>query len=607
MALTEVPALLVLTRRGLSTARLIQGALPGSEVCGLAGRVDEAERVFTGVAAEARRLFRASRPIIGLCAAGILIRALAPMLRDKGTEPPILAVAEDGSAVVPLLGGHGGANALARQIADRLGVVPTITTATDRRFDVALDDPPPGWTLANPEHFKAFAAAMLQETSVRLEGEAAWLRASELPVSARGTLTIRVTEKASSGSEQVLIYHPAVLALGVGCERGTAEEELCTLVRETLAEGGLAPAAVAAVYSVDVKADERAVHAVAEMLGVPARFFGAERLEAETPRLAYPSDVVFREVGCHGVAEASALAAAGADGRLIVAKQRSQRATCAVAQSARVIAAGTTGRPRGSLNVVGIGPGPALWRSPESDQAVRCCTDLVAYRAYVDLLGALCEGKQVHAYRSGEEEARARAALELAGAGRRVALVSSGDPGVYAMAALVFELLEREARPDWLRIAIAVVPGISAMQAAAARVGAPLGHDFCAISLSDLLTPWSQIEERLRAAARGDFAVALYNPASSRRRWQLEAACSILREQRPASTPVVVARNVGREDEAVHVTRLEALPAERVDMLTIVLVGSSATRRISRAGGGCWVYTPRGYATHGQGNSGAAA
>ncbi len=177
-----------------------------------------------------------------------------------------------------------------------------------------------------------------------------------------------------------------------------------------------------------------------------------------------------------------------------------------------------------------------------------------------------------------------------------MALISSGDAGIYAMATLVFELIERGGRADWARIEIEGVPGVSAMQAAAARAGAPLGHDFCAISLSDLLTPWSAIERRLKAAAEADFVVALYNPVSLRRRHQLAAARAILLQARPPETPVVLGRNLGRPEESLRVTTLAALDPEAVDMLTVVLIGASTTRRVARPDGGDWVYTPRGYA-----------
>ena len=382
----------------------------------------------------------------------------------------------------------------------------------------------------------------------------------------------------------------------MGCERGADPGEVLTLARETLAARNFAEGAVAAVVSLDLKADEPAVHAVAEALGVPARFFPAARLERETPRLAKPSELVFREVGCHGVAEGAALAAAGPGGELIVAKAKSARATCAIARASEPVDARVIGQGRGALAVVGLGPGDAAWRAPEAEATIRAATDLVGYQLYLDLLGPLTEGKALHPYALGEEEARVRAAFELAAAGRTVALVCSGDPGIYAMAALVFELLDREPRPEWRRPEITVVPGISALQAAAARSGAPLGHDFCAISLSDLLTPWAAIEKRLRAAAEGDFVVALYNPVSRRRTTQLVRAVEILRRERPAETPVVLARNLGRDGEAVTVIDLAALTPEAVDMLTVVLIGSSETRRIERGDGGAWVYTPRGYA-----------
>jgi len=398
----------------------------------------------------------------------------------------------------------------------------------------------------------------------------------------------------ASGPEQ-LVYHPATLAIGLGCERGAPAEESVALVRRVLAEAGLAEAAVAAVCSIDVKADEPAVNAVGAALGVPVRLFDPVALEAETPRLANPSDLVFREVGCHGVAEAAALAAAGADGDLVVAKRKGARTTCAVARAPGVIAADTVGRSRGSLAVVGIGPGAADWRTPEAEAAIARASDVVGYGLYLDLLGGLAAAKPAHRFALGEERQRVRHALDLASEGRAVALVSSGDAGIYAMAALVFEELEGAGRADWRRIEITVSPGISAMQAAAARVGAPLGHDFCAISLSDLLTPWPVIERRLEAAAEADFVIALYNPVSASRRRPLARAREILRAHRGAETPVVLAHRLGRAGELIRHVTLDALVPDMADMLTLVLIGARATRRVGRGDGGAWVYTPRGY------------
>jgi cobalt-precorrin 5A hydrolase / precorrin-3B C17-methyltransferase len=249
------------------------------------------------------------------------------------------------------------------------------------------------------------------------------------------------------------------------------------------------------------------------------------------------------------------------------------------------------------LFVVGIGPGANAWRSPEASAFVEAATDLVGYSLYLDLLGSLAKGKSRHDFDLGAEEARVRHALELAGEGRDVALICSGDAGIYAMATLVFELIERGGLSDAARrVEVAVTPGISALQAAAARAGAPLGHDFCTISLSDLLTPWPSIQMRLKAAAEGDFVIAFYNPVSKKRRTQLAYARDVLLQHRPKDTPVILATNLGREGELVRVVPLGELNVDDVDMLTVVIVGSSESRTMKTGDGRTWVYTPRGYA-----------
>jgi cobalt-precorrin 5A hydrolase/precorrin-3B C17-methyltransferase len=469
-----------------------------------------------------------------------------------------------------------------------------VTTASDLAFGVALDEPPEGWTLAQPARAKEVAAGLLAGEPVRIDPRLDWLQA--LPQADEASWHLAAQVEVPSDDAKALVYHPRALTLGVGCERGCDPEELIRLARDTLAEAGLAEAAVAAVVSIDVKMDEPAVHELARVLGVPARFYDAATLEAETPRLATPSETVFREVGCHGVAEGAALAGVGADGELRVAKRKSRRATCAVGEAPRPLDAGAIGHKRGTMTLVGLGPGDPLMGTAEAAHAVDAATDLVGYSLYLDLLGDRAGGKIRHDFQLGEEEARAARALDLAAEGRDVALICSGDPGVYAMASPLFELMEREKRADWNRVAVRVVPGISALQAAAARIGAPIGHDFCTISLSDLLTPWEQIQRRLRAAAEGDFVVAFYNPVSRRRTWQLGEAQAILGKHRPPDTPVVIARQLGRPEERVSVTTLAELDPAQIDMLTVLLVGASTSRAIPRGDGGQWVYTPRGYA-----------
>jgi len=242
--------------------------------------------------------------------------------------------------------------------------------------------------------------------------------------------------------------------------------------------------------------------------------------------------------------------------------------------------------------VVGLGPGPAEWMTPEANAAIEAASDVVGYGPYLDRL-ALRADQRGHASDNRAELDRARLALRLAAEGRAVAVVSGGDPGVFAMAAAVFDAVEED--PRWLDLDIRVAPGVTAMQAAAARLGAPLGHDFCAISLSDNLKPWAIVERRLRAAAEGDFVIALYNPASRARPARIGEAFDLLRQLKARSTPVAFARAVGRPDEELTLTALGEADGKLADMATLIVVGSSETRFIARNGARPWMTTPRAY------------
>ncbi len=242
------------------------------------------------------------------------------------------------------------------------------------------------------------------------------------------------------------------------------------------------------------------------------------------------------------------------------------------------------------LFIIGAGPGGLAHLSPAAQAAIAASSELVGHGLFLNLLGELKSGKHLHKPPMGEEITRATLALDLAAADHTTALISSGDAGIYGMATVVFELLDRQPRPAWSAVAIEIIPGISALQAAAARVGAPLANDFCVISLSDLLTPWETIERRIRAAALGDFVVAFYNAVSHQRDWQLQQAKEILLQHRSADTPAIVAFNVTRKGENITVTRLGDLDPQAMNMLTLVIVGNSETRQAGR-----WVYTPRGY------------
>jgi precorrin-3B C17-methyltransferase len=247
-----------------------------------------------------------------------------------------------------------------------------------------------------------------------------------------------------------------------------------------------------------------------------------------------------------------------------------------------------TGSPlTGSLVIVGTGPGKAELMTPATQAAIAEATDLVGYGPYLDRVPAM-QGQCRHASDNRVELDRARHALSLAASGRKVAVVSGGDPGVFAMAAAVFEAVEA-GDPAWRTLDIRVEPGVTAMLAAAAEVGAPLGGDFCAISLSDNLKSWSTIERRLKAAAEGDFVIALYNPASKARPHQLGEAFALLRTVKATETPVLLVRAAGSGDAKVIATTLADVDATQADMRTLVIVGASTTRQVGR-----WIYTPRG-------------
>lgn len=597
MAVT--PVVLCLNKAGEDVARRIADAL-GAPVHGREGRVSGADVSFPNALDHARDLFAAGVPVIGVCASGILIRAVAPVLADKRVEPPVVSVSDDGAVVVPLLGGHRGANRLARQIADALSGVAAVTTAGDVALGVALDEPPAGWVLANPDAAKPAMAALLSGGGARVDGDEAakaeWL--ADLPAG-EDVQIICTMQPVQPDAPTSLVFHPQRAVLGVGCSRNCPPEELAELVRAMLAEADLAPAALAAIATVDLKADEPAILQLSRDLGVPLRLFTAAELDALTPRCEHSSDVVFAEIGTHGVAENAALAAAGEAANLWYPKRKTAMATAALSVAPEVIAQ-PAGKKRGRLSVVGIGPGQSTWRTPEVSKLVAEAEELVGYGLYIDLLGPLAAGKQRSDFPLGGEEARCRYALERAAEGRNVALVCSGDAGIYAMGALVFELLDRAPDQQGVsdaahRVEVVCSPGVSALQGAAARAGAPLGHDFCTISLSDLLTPRDDILRRLKAAAKGDFVIAFYNPVSKTRRTLLAEARDILLQHRPADTPVMLASSLGRPEEYVRYRRLDELQVDEVDMLTVVLVGSSNSR-LAELGEGPRMFTPRGYA-----------
>lgn len=503
-------------------------------------------------------------------ATGAAVRIVAPLLDDKRRDPAVVCVDDAGRFAVALCGGHaGGANALAGEVAALLDAAPVVTTATDATFTPALDLLA-GFTAVGD--VAAVTTAVLDGRPPLVENELDWPLPPVLP-SGEGPHRVVVTDRAVAAVPGQVVLHPPSLVVGIGSSTGASPADVAGLVATVLEEAALARASVATVATID----RRRHHPAIVGLGLPVRAFSAEELAAVP--VSAPSPAVASAVGTSSVAEAAALLAAGAGAELVVGKRKNAVATLALARRAG---------PSGRVTLVGLGPGHPLHRTPAAAAAIRSAEVVIGYGPYVDQAADLLQAHQeVVPSPIGAELDRAGHALAQARAGRLVAVVCSGDPGVYAMASVVLELAEVLA-PE---VPVQVVPGVTAALAAAAALGAPLGHDHAAVSLSDLLTPWEVIERRLRAAAEADLVVALYNPASRTRTWQLSAARQVLLEHRKPDTPVGVVSDVGRPTESVRLTTLEGLDIADVGMHTCVIVGSTTTAFL----GGRMV-TPRGYA-----------
>ncbi|MGW0420843.1 precorrin-3B C(17)-methyltransferase [Streptomyces sp. NPDC003015] len=550
---------------------LISATAAGAAACDrLAAAWPDRTRVYDGPVGDAvRRAFAECEQLVCFLATGAVVRLIAPLLGGKASDPGVVCVDEGGRFAVSLVGGHGGgANELAREVGELIGAEPVVTTATDAVGVPGLD------TLGLPVEgaVAAVSRALLDGEPVALHNESGW-PLPPLPVAGQGAYGIRVTDRLVELSEREVVLRPPTLVVGVGASKGAPVEEVLELIEGSLREARLSPKSIAHLATVDAKAQEPGIVTAAERLGVPLVTHSAEELAAvEVPN---PSDAPLAAVGTPSVAEAAALVRGG---ELLVPKRKSAArpamATCAVVR-----------RPaRGRLAVVGLGPGARDLLTPRAKAELQRASVLVGLDQYVDQIRDLLRpGTRVLESGLGAEEERARTAVAEAAKGQAVALIGSGDAGVYAMASPALA----EASDD---IDVIGVPGVTAALAAAAILGAPLGHDHVSISLSDLHTPWEVIERRVRAAAEADIVVTFYNPRSRGRDWQLPKALAILAEHREPATPVGVVRNASRPDESARLTTLAALDPATVDMMTVVTVGNTATRDIAGR-----MVTPRGY------------
>jgi cobalt-precorrin 5A hydrolase/precorrin-3B C17-methyltransferase len=547
--------LISVTKAGHTAARRLEQAWPDA-------------RRYDAPAAEALpSAFHECDAIVSFLAVGATVRLLAPLLASKTEDPAVVCVDENLRYAVPVLGAHqGGGNDLARRVAAILGAEPVVTTASDAAGGAGLDafGADLGFTVEPGSDLATVGAAILSGDRVTFTSDQEWPLPALPPNVVRttrpepGIPAVVVTDQKITMNERGVVFRPPSLRVGVGASRDAPAAEIGQLIDGVLGELGVSPDSVRYLATVDAKADEPGLQSAAAERGWLVRTFPASRLAAVP--VPNPSEVVRRAVGTPSVAEAAALLEPGSE--LIATKRASAHATVAVARV----------RPRGRLTVVGIGPGARDLLTPRAVAELRRAAVVAGLDSYLEQVADLLRpGTRVLASGLGAEQERAAEAVAQAQAGRAVALIGSGDAGVYAMGSPALELAGDD-------IDVIVVPGVTAALAVAAVLGAPLGHDHVMISLSDLHTAWPVIERRIAAAAAGDLVACFYNPASRKRDWQLRRALELLAAHRPPGTPVGWVRDASRPGQAASLSTLAEFDPAVVDMHTLVVVGSSRTR-----------------------------
>ena len=530
--------------------------------------------------------------LIFVMSTGIVIRTISPLLNDKKIDPPVLVIDETARYVISLLSGHlGGANEFAKEIAAILNAEPVITTSSDLNNLTPLDLWLKGQKLfiENLEVLPMVMTRFINNGTLRVyldEGLDITLPEDFLTVSPAFadmliTNKIRFNICGCKVKEQ-LIARPKNLFVGIGCNSGTTKEEIEKAVFSLFERENLSVNSISAFASIDIKKRELGLRDFLKEHGTPLIVFSANELN--TARDIEPSEPVLKATGAKAVAEPSAIMASG-NGTLIVKKNVTGNLTLAIAQGKEI----STSVTKPALYIVGTGPGETFYMTEQAKEAIKASKIIIGYDTYVEQIRDLLKGKEVFTTTMTKETERCQKAIDLSLSGNTVALVSGGDPGIYAMAGLVFELLHK-ANIDSHDIDIMIVPGISALNACAGRLGAPLMHDFACISLSDRLTPWELIEKRLESSAKADLVIVLYNPKSLSRQEHIKIAKEIISKYRRPDTPVGIVSRAMRENESVIITNLKDFLQHEIDMQTTIIIGNSQTFIWDK-----WMITPRGY------------
>lgn len=600
-------AIFYITERGLHLARNINKLFPYA-------------KLFKFKSQTVTEEWDDHRNLIFIMAAGIVVRTIAPLLKDKRTDPAVVVLDEKGKYAISLLSGHlGGANKLAQEIADFMGGEAAITTASDvncmpsldlwaKENNLAIDNwkvlPRISTKLLNNGALKIYTE---HEADVNLPDV---FSKTDTPEPA--DLIITNKNKINLRKKGQLYMRPRNIVIGFGCNSGTGGNEIEAVIRAALDENNLAFSAIHSIATIDKKSSEPGLIAFAKKYNLKVTAFSPDELNSV--KGVSKSDAAFKATGANAVAEPSALLASGAD-KLLVKKIKNGNVTVAVTElkSGNKLknSIGCNANPslKSKIYIIGTGPGSIGHITPYAQEAIRKSDAIVGYGTYLDLIEGLIKDKEVFSTGMTHEIDRCKQAVELASAGKTVSVISGGDPGIYAMAGLVFELLraveQQNSRTAEQQVVdttalrhycttalpdVEVIPGISALNACAARLGAPLMHDFASISLSDRLTPWDLIEKRLEAAAMADFVIVLYNPKSMGRPEHINRAREIIMKHRKPDTPVGIVKAAMRDNEEVTITDISSMLSHDIDMQTTVIIGNSQTF--------VWegrIVTPRGY------------
>lgn len=604
MNIENSTAILYITDNGLELAQRLKGLYPIARI------LKFQSGMVAGIWNECSRL-------IFIMAAGIVVRTIAPLIKNKRADPAVVVLDEKGTYAVSLLSGHsGGANKAAKEIADFLGGEAVITTASDVNNMTALDlwAGEHGLIIEDPGLVPRVATRFINNGAIRVYSEieigmpddflkVADPRYGDALITNKKDLYLDHSLCANTGDCRVkgqLYLRPKNLVVGIGCNSGASEDEIENAVKSVLNERNLSFSSVESVATIDKKSGEPGLIAFAGRHSFKINTFTPDELNS-VGGIA-KSEAALKATGAVGVSEPAALLASGAD-NLLVPKQKRGNVTVAIAEHRTR----KSEKRQGKIFIVGTGPGGVEHITPYAQNALRKSDVIVGYGAYINLIHELIKDKAIISTGMTKEVDRCRKAVESALGGKTVSVISGGDPGIYAMAGLVFETVRNRTQSAEYRaensglktedsilktrnISIEVIPGISALNACAARLGAPLMHDFAVISLSDRLTPWELIEKRLEAASLSDFVIVLYNPKSSGRQEQIKRAKDIIAKFRAPETPVGIVKAAMRDNEKITVTDLRDMLDHDIDMQSTVIIGNSQTFLWDNR-----MITPRGY------------